>query len=171
LTIAAKHDTKTDVSLVCETSLRNIGIFNKEIIMERKFFSSALLSLALIFVQNAYADMPPKPAKCPSATSIASVGIELVEKDQNGTWAAGVLSNTYNTNDKWTFAVGPIVASNSSEARGKAIESLSSLSFNRGPIAVEQYNVWACLYRTDQGFMGVAVTPAFGLKPALHLVK
>jgi hypothetical protein len=117
--------------------------------------------------------MPPKPAKCPGASSIASFGVDVVESDKDGTWVAGVLSNNYDTQNAWTFALGKISARNANEARDKAMDSLGSLSFRYGPVAVEQYNVWACLYGTAEGYMGVTITPqlSLGLKSAAHLAK
>src|SRR5438876_154696 len=117
-------------------------------VMNQKLVSVALLFLAFIFHQAAFA-MPPQPIRCPSVNAIQSVGIQIVEQTQSGTWIAGVLSNNYDTTDNWTFAVGEINARNSDDARVKAVDSLNTLSFQSGPISVDEYNVWGCLYSTN----------------------
>lgn len=139
--------------------------------MQIKLFSAALLSVAFMFTQAAHANMPPKPDRCPGASAIKSAGIEVVMQSGNGTWVAGIEANKYDTADAWTFAVGEIPASSEEDARAKAIESLRNLQFKLGPVPVAQYNVWACLYQTDQGYRAISVTPPFGLTSALQMTK
>lgn len=135
--------------------------------MKIKLISSAILSVTVFFASFAYAELPPEPAKCPGTSTIASVGIENVEQDhQDGTWGGGVAGNNYDTTDRWTFAVIGITANDASDARVKAVASLKSLQFKHGPIAFEDFDIWACFYKTAQGYNAVTVTPALGLSPS-----
>lgn len=138
--------------------------------MKIKVISTLLLSCLLFFCQLSHASMPPKPKKCPSEAAIRAVGISVVQPN-NGTWVAGVLSNKYNTNEVWMFAVGDIVANNEADARAKAVDSLNSLALVQGPIPVTQYQVWACLYHTAQGYRAVTITPPLTLSTSLQLTK
>ena len=138
--------------------------------MQIKFISFVIFLFAC-FTQIAQASLPPKPSKCPGVSAISSVGIQIAQPGDNGTWVAGVLSNRYDTTDAWTFAVGDISASSEQDAKAKATDSLSSLNFKMGPIPVTQYNVWACLYTTSQGYRAIAVTPSLGLVSSSHSYK
>ena len=117
--------------------------------MKLKFMARTLLPFAILVSQASFATMPPKPAKCPDASAIRSVGIELVQRDNDGTWVGGVQANKYQTNDLWTFIVGKIPANNETDARTKALKSLNSLRFIQGPFANPQYNVWVCIFGND----------------------
>lgn len=128
--------------------------------MKKVFLPSVISALLLVGVAQA---MPPKPEKCPDVSAIKSVGVEVAERANDGTWVAGVLSNHYDTQDDWTFGMIKIRARNEDEALKKAAKGLGSLSFQHGPMAVEQYNVWACLYNTATGYPAVTINPAQGL--------
>jgi hypothetical protein len=137
--------------------------------MNIKLVTSVLT--AALFALNTANAMPPKPAKCPDPSAIANVGFDVVEKDNQGTWVAGVMSNPFNTQDNWTFVVGKIKATSQSDARAKATASLKTLKFIQGPIAIEQYNVWGCAYGTAVGYPAVSITPAMGVSNASTLVE
>ena len=123
--------------------------------MKLRIMSSVLL---LSLCHTSFADLPPKPASCPSISAIQAIGITYIEQD-DGAWYAGVLTNNYATNDKWTFALGSITAASESEARQKATDSLASLTLQRGPMPTN-FEKWVCLYNNKAGYNTVAITPA-----------
>jgi hypothetical protein len=135
--------------------------------MKLKLIAS-IVSTALLTVSAAHA-MPAKPDKCPGANSLQSISFEAVEQDNDGTWAAGVMGNNYDTKDRWTFVIGKIQANSESDAKAKAVEAAKSLKFRQGPLPIEQYGVWACVYSNAKNYPAITVTPAFGLHSASKL--
>lgn len=128
------------------------------------------LSLALIASTSALA-MPPKPAKCPGVSALQTTKFELAQQDKDGTWVAGSLHNNYDTTDAWTFVMGKINATDETDAVTKAEAALSTLTFQTGPVAIEQYGLWACGYYTGEGYPAVSVTPALGFNLSATLLK
>ncbi len=141
--------------------------------MKTNILSSVILSCAVTFIcaQPVNAKTFDGPEKCPGESAIAAVGIESVANIVGSIWAAGVMSNNYDTTDAWSFAVAGIYASDEDEAREKATESLSSLQYVAGPISIPIVDAWGCLYQTSQGYQAVTITPPLGLKASLRFVK
>ena len=135
--------------------------------MKIKLISTLVLSA---IAATAFA-MPPEPAGCPDPNDIKNVSVDLVQRDRDGSWAAGIMNNKFGTNDDWTFVIAKIKAANEDAAKSKAQDGMQSLSEPQGPIAVEQYNVWACLYQNDKGYPAATVNPALGLSPMLNILK
>ena len=129
---------------------------------------ASIVTTAVLAVSSANA-MPPKPAKCPGATALQSVSLQLAERDNDGLWVVGVMSNVYDTKDKWTFVLAKIPAASDKDAKTHAAEAMKTLKFAQGPIPVEQYGVWACAYSNAKNFPGISVTPALGFAPAKKL--
>jgi hypothetical protein len=137
--------------------------------MKLNMFASAL-TIALFTISTSHAAMPPKPEKCPGATTFQNVAFDAAQKDNQGNWVAGVMSNKYDTKDTWTFVVAKIKATSESDAIAKATASLKTVKFIYGPLPNEEYNIWGCVYSTAAGYPAVSVTPAMGIA-AGKLVK
>lgn len=101
--------------------------------------------------------MPPKPAKCPSVSTIKSTGLAYAAPD-SGRYVVAQMSK-YDTADTWIFAFVDIQAASSEEALQTGNQLLGTLSGTPLPIAVNSQNVWACLYLTTQGPYGITFTP------------
>lgn len=129
----------------------------------------SVIAATLLSTSLAYA-MPPKPAMCPDASALQGVSLDVVQRDKDGTWAGAVISNKYNTTDKWTFVIGKIPASDEGEARTKAADAMTSLKFDMGPVAVQQFNVWACLYSNAKNYPAITITPALGFKLGKQII-
>lgn len=117
-----------------------------------------ILLLSFVFVSSAWAKIPPQPEKCPSVASILQNEFLLAQKLSDGTYGA-VQINHYDTNENWAFVVVQITAASAQEAKAKAKDALSSLTFLSGPGYFAQNNIWGCVYRVDAGYPVVAITP------------
>lgn len=123
-----------------------------------------LVAATLLAVSVTASAMPAKPKKCPSASALHDVGLSrdiVVQNDKDQTWIVGHLRDDYGTKNDWTFLVANIQADDEEDAYNKAKDSLNSLSFAQGPVAIQQISKWACAYNTDEGYLGISVTPAF----------
>jgi hypothetical protein len=120
-----------------------------------------LVAASILAFATAAQALPPKPAKCPGAAAINSVGLskDVVAQDKDGLWVVGVMKNKYDTKDAWTFVVGRIDAKDAKDAFKKASATLPTLKFQQGPIAIQQLNKWGCAYSTDAGYVAISVTP------------
>lgn len=119
-----------------------------------------LILLALTY-QNAQA-APTKPNKCPSVSAIIARGIDIATFKEHGwgidVWQAGVLSEQYDTNTAFTFAIGDIQAKDADSAKTFAITALKTLTFTEGPIFDELTKSWICKYNTVKGYQAEAWT-------------
>jgi hypothetical protein len=105
-----------------------------------------------------------KPMKCPSAKSIKSISInQTLFKDGNGNWYGGRSKQYYDTSDIWTFVIGNIRANNNKDAYRFALRAMRSLSFYDGPMRGRNDQEWVCLYRNNEDYLALTVTPP--LKP------
>ncbi|HAT3977615.1 TPA: DUF4949 domain-containing protein [Legionella pneumophila] len=119
---------------------------------------NAILFLSLS--QFSFAAPHEKPNSCPSVSGLQAVGIsEVVQED--GLWYGTVKSNNYDTNDKWTFAIGAFKATDENDAKQQALRALNSLTFETGPVAfnVEGQDRWVCLYKDSFGHSAGTITP------------
>src|SRR5687768_196324 len=118
--------------------------------MKVKLLAVALATSTLFLASTSFANMPPKPAKCPGASAIPAVKFDAAQMNQqDGSWIVGTIHSKYDTKDTWTFALVGIQAKNESDARTLANKAVKSLSFIGGPIANDQYQVWGCLYQSQ----------------------
>ncbi|KTD56580.1 hypothetical protein Lsan_2740 [Legionella santicrucis] len=117
--------------------------------------------LFLSLSQFSFATPPEKPNSCPSVSGLQAVGISEVIKE-NGLWYGAVRSNSYDTNDQWTFAIGAFRATNENDAKQQALHAVDSLIFERGPIGIdiEGQDSWVCLYKDRSGHSAATITPA-----------
>ena len=130
-------------------------------------FISAIVATSLLTFSAAHA-VTPKPEKCPSVSALQAISFEGFEKDNDdGTWAGGVLGNNYDTNDRWTFVMAKIPASDEVDARAKAIDAMSTLK--AAPEPVERNGYWVCFYPNDKSYFSFSITPAFGLRAATKM--
>lgn len=121
---------------------------------------SAVLLVSLS--QFSFAANAPKPNNCPTVSALQTVSITYVEQnDENGLWSAGVLSNNYQTNEKWSFAIGEFNATNEIDAKHQATDSLLSLKLQQGPLPfkINGEDSWICLYSDGSGHTAGAMTP------------
>jgi hypothetical protein len=112
------------------------------------------LTLTTLLLTNlAFADLPPKPIKCPTATVIAQTGVDPEAKqDLKGQWYANSLHQRYDTEDNWDFIIGFIIATDKNDAYKKATAALSTLNLTRGPFYSPRRG-WTCLYSTEPGYL------------------
>lgn len=120
---------------------------------------NALLFLSLS--QFSFAAVPEKPNSCPSVSGLQAVGVSEVIKE-NGFWYGAVRSNSYDTNDQWTFVIGAFRATNENNAKQQALRAVDSLIFDKGPMAIniEGQDSWVCLYKDSSGHSAATITPA-----------
>ena len=126
--------------------------------------SKLLVAASLLAISVTASAMPAKPKACPSASALHDVGLSreiVVRNDRDQTWIVGHLRDNYGTKNDWSFLVANVQADDEDDAYNKANESLNSLSFAQGPVALEQISKWACVYNTSEGYLAVSVTPAF----------
>lgn len=120
--------------------------------------SLALAFLLIGFFTLPAMAMPPKPASCPSVSSLKSSEFTYVDHDETGYSVATV--NSFGTHDTWLFGIVDIKASSSQDAMNIGYSLLSTLYGSPQPVAITKHNVWGCLYyTTTQGMYGIAVTP------------
>lgn len=139
--------------------------------MKMKVVASMLcMSLSCLAVQTSYA-AASMPEKCPSVSAIQSVGVNIAEQAR-GTWFAGVLSNSYDTSDAWTFVIGPFSGTDKDDVLSQATNSLQTLTFIQGPENMDDSEEQSfCLYTADDQHYAVAVTPALGFSAARHALR
>ncbi|KTC86057.1 MULTISPECIES: DUF4949 domain-containing protein [Legionella] len=118
-------------------------------------FSSFILAAGLF--SQVFAEMPPRPDRCPSAAVIKSAGLAYAELDE-GEYTAYQFHN-YGTSNIWAFGMTGIHASSTQEALAIGYQALISLNGNPAPIPVTTENVWACVYSNGAGLMSLAFTP------------
>ena len=128
----------------------------------KKILISTICSLIL----NSAAAMPPKPAKCPSVSALQTSVFVDADQDEDGVWEVGVLNNNYDTKEGWTFFLRNLFANGRQDALNRGTKALKTLSFQQGPTAISDFDMWVCNYITAEGYEGVAVTPAFEMKAA-----
>lgn len=118
--------------------------------------------LSLLLSQGAHA-LPPKPDHCPSIEAIVARGVDVAGQQYDG-WAAGVLSENYDTDLPFTFVVGFFQVQDEESAKAKAKQVLPHLVFQEGPFYNELSDIWLCNYNTGTpfGYIASAWTPANG---------
>ena len=123
-----------------------------------------LAALALVLAGPSLAKTG-EPEKCPAPAAIQAAGFTLGKTyKEHGLWIIlGKGDNQYDTKDHWSFAVSQIPAANKPEAYEKAVKSLATLAFDRGPESVRLDDVerYACGYTTAEGYAAFAITPAW----------
>jgi hypothetical protein len=114
-----------------------------------------LLSLSL----SSFA-APAKPSSCVSVPAIQAVGVGIMT-NEGGAWYGHVESNNYSTNEEWSFNIGSFMAVDESEARDKAVNALSSLTYLQGPVSIklDGRDSWVCIYKDTSGHRAGMITP------------
>lgn len=130
--------------------------------MKLKFAAAAV---ALMISQGALAQ--GQPQACPTLAQLQAVGTTMAWQDpEQGQWWGITPSNSFGTNDNWTFGAGPI-ASQSQQGVVEAVnQKLATLGDAKGPIEVEVdgNTSYVCIYNNQaQDFIGVTITPPFAL--------
>jgi len=140
--------------------------------MYTKLVSSALfLSLSLIFTQQVYAlHKKLKPEKCPSVSSIQSVGVNSAE-GSGGMWDAFQKKANYDTTDEWSFFIGVFSASDADDALNQARNSLTTLTFTDGPHQLPVPGGWICMYQDNATHLAVAGTPPMSVNAVKHALR
>jgi len=128
--------------------------------MKPDFFIPMVIASMLIFAHSALAQQqPPEPQKCPSEASIKAYGVSrTLISIREGLWTAGRRNFIYDTTDPWSFVMTDIPATTISEGYDKAVIGLSTLQLQLGPTIV-QFDKWACLYSTIEGYSAATITP------------
>ena len=105
-----------------------------------------------------------KPDSCPSISALKAVGVTQIVHDE-GLWYGAVQSAKYDTNDNWTFTIGQFEAKNEHEAKAQALNALSSLTLEQGPVSftVEGIDSSICLYKDHAGHTAGTVTPIMNI--------
>jgi hypothetical protein len=141
--------------------------------MKYKFIMTATL-LTLSLTSIALANRPPKPAKCPAVSSIASVGVDTVvpNADFPNAWDVYNKSSKYDTKVDWMLGVMDTVHATSAEQATAYINAgLTTLTYESGPVPNEVG--WACFYTGKAGQDDITVltiTPPQTI-PTLRLMK
>jgi hypothetical protein len=123
-----------------------------------------LLSFLMAFTQLSFAQMPPKPDSCPSASALQGVPFIFAQKpDEAPGFMAIAMPSNYGTNDTWGFLMGFIDAKDAFEAVMTANQHLGGVYGDPEPFPVEDQNVWICGYGVkDTPYQAIAVTPLSG---------
>ena len=123
----------------------------------RKLLSIAVLAVSL----PAFAE---KPEHCPGVNAINAIKYRLSNvKNENGTWTMTSGIRQFDTKEAWMLNVYGIKAENQNEAFEKALTSIKSLTYLQGP-EEEMFNTWSCAYRTNDGYVAIAMTLPSPLK-------
>lgn len=124
------------------------------------------LVLALSLSQLSFATPNTQVENCPSVQALQTVGVSQVHQEQ-GFWYGAVQTNSYDTNDQWTFIIGAFRAKNETDAQKEAEHALNSLSFQAGPESfdIDGQESWVCLYADKAGHQAATVTPTI---PFIH---
>lgn len=112
---------------------------------------TAMISLALLATQASVAGSSHEPAKCPSVAALQSVGVKMTHQSTGSPRSldAYELKNRYDTDEEWTFLIGPFETEDQAEALSQANAAIARLELGGGP---EVYNnVWFCLYHGEDG--------------------
>jgi hypothetical protein len=119
-----------------------------------------LLGLGLL---GLFANICAQPLICPPRSWIIATGISpyLSQNIVSGLWYGGFLSQNAGTMDKWTFVVGGIVATGSTQAYNMINATLPTIQLVSGPIHVN-LNQWICVYSNAAGYGSVAYNPPLG---------
>ncbi len=117
-----------------------------------------ILLFALLFSASSWAAVPPEPDKCPAVEPIAQSHFNKAQKSFDGTYGALMLSY-FDTQALWGFVVAQIPATSTEDAMLKAKASLSTLTFDAGPMYLKSNNIWGCAYTVDAGYPILALTP------------
>jgi hypothetical protein len=118
-------------------------------------FSSFVLAAGLC--SQLFAEMPPRPARCPNVAIIKAAGLAYAELDE-GEYTTYQIHN-YGTANIWAFGLTGIHANSNQEALSIGYQALISLNGNPTPIPITSENVWACVYSNSAGLMALAATP------------
>lgn len=121
-----------------------------------------LLAAALFSLSSITLAFPPKPAMCPGAAALATIGLDsrVIARGPDGLWAVGMLKNKYDTSVNWTFIIARITANDATDAFNRATANLKTLTFIQGPTANQRLNKWECFYSTASGYAGIAANPS-----------
>lgn len=114
----------------------------------------------------------PQPQICPSVAEIQAVGVSNTPaQDSDGLWFTGRRDQLYNTGSRWSFIIGKITATSTTDAYNKANLGLGSLSFELGPV-VGPIGKWVCYYRTANfGYQAIAVNPPIAINHMVSYLK
>ncbi|KTD38551.1 hemin binding protein [Legionella nautarum] len=123
----------------------------------KQFFRFSSFMLAAVFCSQIFAEMPPRPDRCPKAAVIKATGLAYAELDE-GEYTTYQIHN-YGTANIWAFGLTGIHANSNQEALSIGYQALISLTGNPTPIPVTSENVWACVYSNGAGLMSLAITP------------
>ena len=126
----------------------------------KKYLIIATLLLTLCTSVLAF---PPKPENYPDAAVIAAAGLtkETAQLGNDKLWTVSMMHVEYpGTNNAWTFIVSKIPAVSAQDAYLKAIASLGSMTYEQGPIKIEEILKWAVVYHSKEQYTGMAITPA-----------
>ena len=141
--------------------------------MENKWFITLTLPL-LVLVSSKSMALPTvaQPQNCPSVAEIQAVGVSNTPvQDSDGLWFTGRRDQVYNTGSRWSFVIGKISATSTSDAYNKANLGLNTLSFELGPV-VGPIGKWVCYYRTTNfGYQAIAINPPIAINHVVPYLK
>lgn len=103
------------------------------------------------------------PQFCPDISSIKAVGVSTTVIQVDNVWVSGRRNQLYNTADHWTFLLGNIIAPTANDAYHIAVNALSTLRFQVGPIK-QVGGKFVCVYSTAPGYPAVTVTTPIALQ-------
>lgn len=130
-----------------------------------KFKTTALLLLAL--AQPTIAAPTAQPSKCPSFSTLQSLGIVIAVDGWPG-WLM-MSEKWYEDNNEWQFSTIGLQAKDKENALELLKAELQILSFVQGPMQDKSgENTWACLYGSEEGHsLTMAMTPPLEVPQAL----
>lgn len=122
----------------------------------RIFLSICILSIS----QWAFAEMPPKPEKCPDVAELQKVPFFMAQKPEGMPGYGAITMSKYKTNDAWVFIMGFIDAPNFFEAITIANGNLPNIAGEPEPVPFEDQEVWVCPYDVEgTDYQAFAITP------------
>ena len=131
--------------------------------------SSCLALMAMAALHSTAHAMPPRPTSCPNFANIKAAGLSYAAPGKEGYTVAQF--DEYGTNDRWLFGFTYIKAKSSQSALGIGYQYLDTLFGKPEPMAITSENVWACLYKTQQGPYGIALTPVNTSAPTMQALN
>jgi hypothetical protein len=122
----------------------------------RSLFLVCLFTLC----QTTFAAMPPKPAKCPTASDLQSAIFFFAQKPDDAPGYIAMTMGNFNTQDQWAVMMAFLQTDDILGAILEANTVKSNISGNPRPIPVEDQNVWVCPYGVSgTSYQVLAVTP------------
>ena len=121
---------------------------------------SILVACLFSICQLAFADMPPKPESCPSASELQSAFFFLAQKPDDAPGYVAITLGKFGTQDTWGGMMAFFNTDDAVQAVIEANQVKGNIAGNPQPFPVEDQNVWICCYGVKgTDYQVITVTP------------